>query len=623
MGKGMKVMLAALLTVLVLAPAAHAELTAESMYQPSTVVSIKLTLPEESIKKLEAEPEENYVEGTFSIAESNGTPTGLGPFSAPMKVGIRLKGSGGSFRNLSQKAAFKISFGKFIQGQTFLGLQKMTLNNMVQDDSMVHETLAYELFHANRVAGSHTGFAYLHVNLNGSEQNFGTYLNIETMDVVALEKRFGPFLEPPQHLYSGEYHSDVTAAKEGSFEVSEGQKKHKEDLEAIVAAVAASTPAGFTEQMAPYADLQEMVHEWAVEKYIDHWDGYAGMEGFNWPNNFYLYSSATGRFTMLPWGTDQTWGPEPGSSNIVEFDQKAGVLFNHCLENGPCRTMYLRALREVLASVPGVGPEALATRTAALLAPWQAMEESPRRQKGASEIHAAVESVVSFAKARPAELEAFLATEPAEKPAAHVAVSVQPATLPAGGGSGTVTATVTGAAGEPIFGDHLVFSAPGLVFGPVVDQGEGVYTATFSGAPMPGQVTITATDSTSGVAGTGTLTAESTAPAPGPSPSGGTGGSGGTKSTVVPFLTLRKVPRHRTTSRRPVFAFGSDVAGTTFVCRLGSASFRPCTSPVRLPRLSAGRHVFSIAPIGPEGTRGKVRRYEFVVSIRSRTRVPD
>ena len=50
---------------------------------------------------------------------------------------MRLKGQA-SFRPLGKKAAFKV---KFPEANRLLGLKSMTLNNMVQDASMVHETL--------------------------------------------------------------------------------------------------------------------------------------------------------------------------------------------------------------------------------------------------------------------------------------------------------------------------------------------------------------------------------------------------------------------------------------------------------------------------------------------------
>ena len=152
----------ALLALAGAAPAS-ATLTAESMYDSSTVVVIDLTLPPESVEELGADPDGEYVEGTFSLAETGGTSATVGPFSTPLTVGIRLKGNA-TFHDLDGKAAFKLKFNEFVKGQTFLGLKKMTLNNMVQDPSMVHETLAYEAFRAAGVEAPRTGYADVRVN---------------------------------------------------------------------------------------------------------------------------------------------------------------------------------------------------------------------------------------------------------------------------------------------------------------------------------------------------------------------------------------------------------------------------------------------------------------------------
>ena len=81
-----------------------------AMYEPSTVNVIRLTLPPASKQKLEADPEGDYVEGTFSMATTGGTPDTVGAFTTPTMVGIRLKGKYGSFRDLAHKAGFKIKF---------------------------------------------------------------------------------------------------------------------------------------------------------------------------------------------------------------------------------------------------------------------------------------------------------------------------------------------------------------------------------------------------------------------------------------------------------------------------------------------------------------------------------
>jgi spore coat protein CotH len=172
---------------------------AAPMYQPQTIVEIDLDIPQASVDALEAEEDHgDYHPAEFSLSTPPGTPAGVEETSTPLKIEVKLKGHfNSSFRPLSEKAAFKLKFAKT---ERYLGLKKMTLNNMVEDPSMIHETLAYSLYRAAGVPASHTGYAFLRVN----GEDYGVYLNIETLDDLAMEKRFGPFEEPPQHLYEGE-----------------------------------------------------------------------------------------------------------------------------------------------------------------------------------------------------------------------------------------------------------------------------------------------------------------------------------------------------------------------------------------------------------------------------------
>lgn len=385
--------------VLAVAPSAKADDPATPMYQPDTVDAIELTLPEASIEALENDPEGEYVEGTFSLATTDGAPDGVGPFSAPITVGIRLKGSVGSFRSLSEKAAFKIKFN-YVKGQKFLGLKKMTLNNMVQDPSMIHETLAYQAFRSVGVVSPRTGYAYVRVN----GENYGLYLNIETPDDVALEKHFGPF----QHLYEGGSGTDVTPGNAGAFEIDEGDEDDRSDLEALIAAVNGTEPADFSTRVEPFADLAEMTRMWAVEKYIGHWDGYSGEERSPLPNNYYLFSDLASRFQMLPWGADQTWGSR------LEFDGKGGDLFNRCLEDESCAALYRNALRAGQGSIAALDLDSLATCVSNQLAPWQEMEAAPRREYDAEGIEEGVEETRDFIAERPGELTDWLATQPSD-----------------------------------------------------------------------------------------------------------------------------------------------------------------------------------------------------------------
>ncbi len=404
------------------AQAALAADEAGPIYDPGQVFFIDLTLSPTEKAKLEAEPGE-YVKGTFSMTKSaDGTPSGAEvPFVSSRAAEIRLKGNvGGSFRDLSEKAAFKLKFKK---AEAVLGLRKMTLNNMVQDPSMVHETLAYAAFRAVGVPASRTGYAY--VRLNG--EDLGVYLDLENLDSVGLPRIFGSFDDKTQHLYEGEGGHDVKPGEEADFEVDEGSEEDIGDLEALIEAVNGTGQATWSERVGPFADLGEMTKMWAVEKYIDHWDGYSGhAEPFLRPNNYYLFSEPSGRFQMLPWGADQTWIPTKGVSNReVTFDGDGGVLFNKCLEDKACFRQYWEALKGVTAAIAALGPQALAENSAAMLASWQAEEiANGHPEYDAAEIKAGkygLDETIEFIEGRQAEAEEWLTeNEPPPKPEAKV-----------------------------------------------------------------------------------------------------------------------------------------------------------------------------------------------------------
>ena len=81
---------------------------AEELFDPSRMYVIDLGLPPASITASRTTTPMPTSQGTFSIAESDdGTPDGVGPFSVPVNVEIRLKGNF-SFRPLGGKAAFKV-----------------------------------------------------------------------------------------------------------------------------------------------------------------------------------------------------------------------------------------------------------------------------------------------------------------------------------------------------------------------------------------------------------------------------------------------------------------------------------------------------------------------------------
>lgn len=432
------------------------------LYDPATVNVVEMTLPDPAIVKLEEEPFAYQKGGTVSIAKTDGSPPPGGkgtPTVTCANAEIKLKGQlQGSFEDLAGKAAFKVKFKKT---ETCLGLRKLTLNNMTQDASMVHESLAYRAFAAAGVPASRSGYAY--VWLNG--KNYGLHLDLESLDTISLPKIFQvpQFDSVTQHLYeAAEYGADFYPGKESRFEVDEGEEDES-DLTALIAAVDAAAPGGsIPPGLAGMVDLAEMTRMWAVEKYIGHWDGYAGV-GIPWepefnehrPNNYYLYSDASGRFSMLPWGTDQAWEPTDNGGLPIEFDGQDGRLFDLCRDDETCSGLYSSAVANALKKIGGVDFAGQAESTAAMLAPWQALEVAPRKPFNSTEVADAVAKTVDFIDGRPAEAEGWLALHPPPVEPEPPAKPEPPVETPAedghgGGSDGGATQGGTSAAGGPV-----------------------------------------------------------------------------------------------------------------------------------------------------------------------------
>ena len=324
------------------------------LFEPTVVHEMALTLPQASQDALASAPT-TYVPATFSLT----TP---GARYGPYEVGVRLKGDS-TFRPLAGKAAFKVKFDHTVKGQRFHGLETLTLNNMVDDPSMVHETIAYEAFRAMGLPASRAGYAF--VTVNGAA--YGVYANVETVDRTML-RRWPAWFSSTRHLFEGATGADVTPDRAKDLELDEGDPADVGDLQALVGALA-NTAAPYSQRMAPVADLMQLTYFWAVEKYIGQADGYA----LGRPNNFFLHSDDGGDFRMLPWGQDRaftartTYGPVEG---------RGGRLFNACLEEPACKQRYVRALADVRRKLFGMGLENRLDRLAAVLRPWR--QRDPR-----------------------------------------------------------------------------------------------------------------------------------------------------------------------------------------------------------------------------------------------------
>src|SRR5258708_3935518 len=118
-------------------------------------------------------------------------------------VVIHLKGHLGSFQPVDSKPALTLSFDKNAKGQRFHGLQKISLNNSVQDSSYVSEQISRELFLAAGIPSPRAGHAT--VDLNG--RALGLFVLLEGWNKQFLKRHFR---NPDGNLYDGGIGRDIT-----------------------------------------------------------------------------------------------------------------------------------------------------------------------------------------------------------------------------------------------------------------------------------------------------------------------------------------------------------------------------------------------------------------------------
>lgn len=383
---------------------------AASLFDPTEVVDIDLEMPDSSLAALTQEMCNGgeYQPGTLTVRTATAT-------YGPMTVGIRLKGCWGSFRTLDAKAGWKIKVN-WISGQTILGIKKLTLNNMVQDGSMIHEAIGYRVFRSMGVAAPRVGYA--NVSLNGAE--YGLYANIETLDKVSLPRWYGA--AQTTHLYEGSYWTDAISDHVANFEIDEGADD-RSDLQALADANALSGTAWWNAIRAR-ADMNQMTAMWATEFYIGHWDGYVDHV---W-NNYYLHSTPTGQFTMLPWGLDQTFSSE------LSFNARSdnGVMFRKCVTVPACKTLYATNLLKLKSRVSALNLPAMVTAVSTAINP--SMEADPRKETDPASARYQQTATASFIRTRVGQLNSWIAANLPSRVVASSRVS---------GASSTVSWTAT------------------------------------------------------------------------------------------------------------------------------------------------------------------------------------
>ena len=189
----------------------------------------------------------------------------------------------------------------------------MTLNNSVQDPSLLDMCLAYDFYAAAGLAAS--SCSYARVIING--EDLGIYMHVESIKDQFLDARYGSANSP---LYEGTT-ADFRENWLGVFE-SKNEEAEGAELDAVTAALLMPDDDDFLEALWAVIDQEKFMKSWVVGGMLGDWDGYWGGS-----NNFWVFKNPnTGLLEFFPWSNDDLFGRGSPFASLLDTSD-APVVF--------------------------------------------------------------------------------------------------------------------------------------------------------------------------------------------------------------------------------------------------------------------------------------------------------
>ena len=236
-------------------------------------------------------------------------------------VAIRTKGTTSltmvSSMN-SERFSFKIEFDHYVKNKTYYGLDKLCLNNTIQDTTYMKDYLCYHMMNEMGIAAPLTSF--VSVTVNG--EPFGLYVAVEGVEEAFIERNYGEIsgrLYKPETMQEGNRGAVMGSGQDSGaslryvgdnldnyqtiwdgaiFDVSEkDQKRLVESLKNLDAG----------EDLDEAVDIDSVLRYFVVHNFTVNFDSYAG----SMQHNYYLYEE-NGKLSMIPWDYNLAFGTFAG-----------------------------------------------------------------------------------------------------------------------------------------------------------------------------------------------------------------------------------------------------------------------------------------------------------------------
>ncbi len=302
-----------LLLVFALAPSAQ-EQTAEDLFGRTDLQRIDLWVHSSDWAKLKAEFRTN----TYYPADM--TWNGI----TVRNVGIRSRGRGS---RSPHKPGLRVDFDRYTTAQRFIGLKSLVLDNVTQDASGVHESVAMSFYARAGIPAPRE----IHTRLYVNNEYAGLFVIVESVDKDMLARVFGTIEEDTQndgYLYEFKWMDDWKFGYLGEglieykyrFEPTTHESKSDEELyrpiEQLIRLANNTPPERYSTDLAPRLDIPAAIRFIAAQVFLAETDGFLGGFGIN---NLYLYRLENSDVhTFIAWDADNTfYHPEyPTNSGV-------------------------------------------------------------------------------------------------------------------------------------------------------------------------------------------------------------------------------------------------------------------------------------------------------------------
>lgn len=230
-------------------------------------------------------------------------------------VGIRYKGNSSltsAYQSGNNKLSFKLDFDEFekdypsLTDQRFYGFKQLNLNNNYNDESLMRDKVAGDLFRSFGLASAQNTFCVVYVDHGSGPQYFGVYTLVEEVDDTVLKSQFS---DDSGNLYKPD--GDAASFAQDTYDKSEFEKKNNEDLddysdvESLYNIINSSDRTTNPEQWK--SDLENVLNvdvfmKWlAANTAIQNWDTYGRMT-----HNYFLYNDPDNNtLSWMPWDNNE------------------------------------------------------------------------------------------------------------------------------------------------------------------------------------------------------------------------------------------------------------------------------------------------------------------------------